>query len=119
MNRPERVAATLLLVCSQAGVAIAEDAPRLAVERGCTFCHSPQPARAVGGSVPPPAPAWSDISRRYRGQPGAEDKLVAVVVGGSDPGKRHWMRTSSVAMPSNQVVVSEADARTLVRWILR
>lgn len=99
--------------------AFADDPQHLAVERGCTFCHSPEPSKAVGGAVPPTGPAWSDISRRYRGQPGAEDRLTAIVGGGSDPGKRHWARTSGVVMPSNQILISEDEARMLVRWILR
>ena len=111
------IAITLLLFFPI--LAIADDPQRLAAERGCTFCHSPEPVQAVGGAVPPPAPAWSDISRRYRGQTGAEDRLVAIVVAGSDPSKRHWVRTSAVQMPSNQVLISESDARILVRWILR
>ena len=38
---------------------------------------------------------------------------------GSDPYSRHWGGdVSAVTMPPNGVVVSEAEARVLVNWIL-
>jgi cytochrome c len=96
-----------------------EQTTRLAKDRNCTFCHAFQPARAELGAVPP-APAFSDIAKRYRGQPGAEDKLVAVVMRGSNPGDRHWAgKVSAAEMPPNPARISEADARQLIRWILR
>jgi len=102
-----------------AASAAEEDGSRLAAERGCNFCHSARPAKDPDHTVPPPGPAWSEIAKRYRGKPGAEDKLVVIVGGGSDPTKRHWYGTSGVVMPPNRVEITEQEARTVVRWILR
>jgi cytochrome c551/c552 len=92
---------------------------RLATDSGCTLCHSARPERS-GDVVLPPAPAWSEIAKRYRGRRDAEDKLVAIVVRGVRPEDRHWAgKTSAVEMPTNRVEISEEDARRLIRWILR
>ena len=93
---------------------------RLAVDSGCTLCHSERPRGARDDAVPPPAPSWSEIARRYRGRPDAEDALVAIVMRGVRPEDRHWAgKTSAVAMPRNRVEITEEDARSLIRWILR
>lgn len=93
---------------------------RLAVDSGCTLCHSERPEKATDDAVPPPAPAWSEIAKRYRGRRDAEDKLVAIVIRGVRPEDRHWAgKTSAVVMPTNRVEISEEDARRLIRWILR
>ena len=94
-----------------------EQMQRLALDSGCTLCHA-RVANAAAGAPPPPAPAWTTIASRYRGQGGAEDKLVAEVLQGSGSDRRHW-RGSMLAMPPNAVEVGESDARKLVRWILR
>ena len=93
---------------------------RLARERGCSLCHwEPEPRSSVD-SVLPPAPSWREIARRYRGQPGAEDRLVAIVMRGAGPGNRHWAgKTSAVEMPPNRVEITEDEARRLIRAILR
>jgi cytochrome c551/c552 len=93
---------------------------RLATDSGCTLCHSALPEKATDDAVPPPAPAWSEMAKRYRGRPDAEDKLVAIVIRGVKPEDRHWAgKTSAVVMPTNRVEISEEDARRLIRWILR
>ena len=93
---------------------------RLATDSGCTLCHSARPEKARDDAVPPPAPAWSEMAKRYRGRPDAEDKLVAIVIRGVRPEDRHWAgKTSAVVMPPNRVEISEEDARRLIRWILR
>ena len=93
---------------------------RLATDSGCTFCHSARPEKVTDDAVPPPAPAWSEIAKRYRGRRDAEDQLVAIVVRGVRPEDRHWAgKTSAVAMPPNRVEITEEDARRLIRWILR
>lgn len=93
---------------------------RLATDRGCTLCHSARPEKARDDAVPPPAPAWSEIAKRYRGRRDAEDKLVAIVIRGVKPEDRHWAgKTSAVVMPTNRVEIGEEDARRLIRWILR
>jgi cytochrome c len=114
--------ALLLLASCFAGPALA-DAPdkemnRLAADKGCSLCHAARPPR--GDAVPPPAPSWREIARRYKGQPGAEDRLVGLVLRGTGPADRHWAgRAGAVTMPRNAVEISESDARKLIRWILR
>ena len=75
----------------------------LAKAKNCMACH------AVSNKVV--GPAYKDVAAKYAGQKGAEDKLVAKVMKGS---MGTW---GSVPMPPNSQV-SEADARSLVKWIL-
>ncbi|MET0981353.1 MAG: c-type cytochrome [Telluria sp.] len=75
----------------------------LAKAKNCMACHSVS-NKVVG-------PAFKDVAAKYAGQKGAEDKLVAKVMKGS---MGTW---GSVPMPANPQV-SEADARSLVKWIL-
>jgi len=92
---------------------------KLATDSGCMACHSivPTPKRADG--LPPIAPAWRDIAVKYRDDPSASNRLTRTVMTGSDPNARHWAgKVSAVTMPPNAVAVSEADARSLVNWIL-
>jgi cytochrome c551/c552 len=115
------IAAAILALWSAAALADPYDdrMNRLAADSGCTLCHSAGPARSKE-VVPPRAPTWSEIAERYRNRPGAEDKLVAIVVGGSGPGGRHWAgKTGGVEMQANRVEIGEEDARMLIRWILR
>lgn len=84
---------------SSAAMANAE----LARGKNCIACHAA--ANKVVG------PAYKDIAAKYAGQPGAEDKLTQKVLKG---GSGAW---GAVPMPANGQV-SEAEARTLVKWIL-
>jgi len=122
MRLPICLSSLLPLACT---MLVANAAPsdaamkRLAADSGCALCHAARLPK-TGESAAPPAPPWSDIAKRYRGQPGAEDKLVATVLRGTAGGARHWAGEASVTtMPANPVEISEQDARTLVRWILR
>lgn len=97
----------------------AETMLQLATDRGCMACHSivPPPKRADG--LPPIAPAWRDISLKYRDDPAASVRLTRTVMTGSDPKSRHWTgKVSDVAMPSNAAVVTEREAGALVNWLL-
>jgi len=97
-----------------------EAAARLAKERGCALCHAFEPVRPRADAVPPPAPSWRDIAGRYRGAPGAEDRLVAVVMRGTSAGDKHWAGKAGVGeMPANPVGITDDEARKIVRWILR
>lgn len=92
---------------------------KLATDRGCMACHSidPRPPRTDG--LPPIAPAWREVALKYRDDPGAYKRLTRTVMTGSDPKVRHWAgKVGDVSMPPNAVVISEADARMLVNWIL-
>jgi cytochrome c len=75
----------------------------LARAKNCMSCHSVQ-NKVVG-------PAFKDVAAKYAGQKGAEDKLVQKVMKG---GGGVW---GTVPMPPN-TQVSEAEAHTLVKWIL-
>jgi len=75
----------------------------LAKAKNCMACHA-MSNKLVG-------PAYKDVAAKYAGQKGAEDKLVQKVLKG---GAGVW---GPVPMPANQQV-SEAEARTLVKWVL-
>lgn len=66
-------------------------------------CH------AMGNKVV--GPSYKDVAAKYAGQKDAEDKLVQKVIKG---GAGVW---GAVPMPAN-AQVSEAESRTLVKWIL-
>jgi cytochrome c len=77
--------------------------PDLARAKNCMACH------AVGNKVV--GPAYKDVAAKYAGQADAEDKLTQKVLKG---GSGVW---GPVPMPAN-TQVSEAEARTLVKWVL-
>jgi cytochrome c len=86
---------------------------------GCMACHHIDPGAKGPDGGAPIGPAWRDVSVKYQGQRGAEDRLTTTVLGGSNPYMSHWKgQASGLAMPPNQVAISETDARRLVRWIL-
>jgi len=84
-----------------AGDALASEA--LARQHGCFSCHSVE--RKVVG------PAYKDIALKYRGDAGAEARLVEKLKKG---GERTWGEIFMPPMPA----VPEADIKTLVKWIL-
>lgn len=86
--------------------AVTDDAAvrALAQKNGCFACHTLD-TNLVG-------PAWRKVAAKYRGQGDAEAKLVEKVARG---GSGVWGKT---AMPPNSPKVSEADTKTLVRYIL-
>lgn len=77
----------------------------LAKSKNCMACHTV--ANKVIG------PSFKEVSAKYAGQKDAEDKLTQKVLKGSSG---VWGGPSSV-MPANPQV-SEAEARTLVKWVL-
>lgn len=97
---------SLLLICvavtalvSNAAMASAD----LAKAKNCMACH------AVANKVV--GPSYKDVAAKYAGQKDAEDKLTQKVLKG---GSGAW---GAVPMPAN-AQVSEAEARTLVKWVL-
>jgi len=84
---------------SQAAMANAD----LAKAKNCMACH------AVANKLV--GPAYKDVAAKYAGQKDAENKLVAKVMKG---GSGVW---GAIPMPANPQV-SEAEARTLVKWVL-
>jgi cytochrome c len=75
----------------------------LAKAKNCMACH------AVANKVV--GPAFKDVAAKYAGQKDAEDKLTQKVLKG---GSGVW---GAIPMPAN-AQVSEAEARTLVKWVL-
>ncbi|MHB8355005.1 MAG: c-type cytochrome [Burkholderiales bacterium] len=93
------VAGLLTIAAAQA-----EDAGlALAKKSGCLACHA-QDKKVLG-------PSYKDIAAKYKGQAGAETRLVAKVKNG---GGGVW---GSIPMPPS-AQVSEADLHTLVKWVL-
>lgn len=83
--------------------ASADDQLALAQKSGCTACHSVD-KKIVG-------PAYKDVANKYRGDKGAEAKLVQKVKSG---GTGVW---GQIPMPPN-TQVSDADIKKLVEWVL-
>lgn len=77
---------------------------KLAQRNNCFACHLID-KKLVG-------PAWKDVAAKYRGQPGAEAKLIDKVAKG---GSGVW---GGSPMPPNAPRVSEYDIKALVRFIL-
>ena len=75
----------------------------LAKAKNCMACHAVA-TKLVG-------PAYKDVAAKYAGQKDAEDKLVQKVLKG---GSGVW---GPVPMPAN-TQVTEAEAHTLVKWVL-
>ena len=75
----------------------------LAKKSGCLACHATD-KKLVG-------PSYKDIAAKYKGDAGAEAKLVKKVKEG---GKGVW---GEVPMPPN-VNVKDDDIKTLVKWVL-
>ena len=93
------VGATLALLASGSAMANMD----LAKAKNCMACHSVD-AKVVG-------PAYKDVAKKYAGDKTADAKLVQKVLKG---GGGTW---GAMAMPAN-TQVSEAEAHTLVKWIL-
>ena len=80
------------------------DALALAKKSNCLACH------AIGKKVI--GPGWKDVAAKYRGDADAEARLIARVAKG---GRGAW---GSLPMPANSPSVSDADIKTLVKFIL-
>ena len=93
----------LCMVLSALASSGAIASPELAKAKNCMACH------AVANKLV--GPAYKDVAAKYAGQKDAEAKLVSKVLKG---GSGAW---GAVPMPANPQV-SEAEAKTLVKWIL-
>jgi len=81
------------------------EVPALARKYNCTACHAID-KKVVG-------PAWMEVSRKYKGDAGAEARLIAKV---SKGGSGVW---GSIPMPGNDVAgVHQADMQELVKFVL-
>jgi cytochrome c len=99
MKRSLLVCAAISALLSNVALANAD----LAKSKNCMACH------AVANKVV--GPAYKEVAAKYAGQADAEDKLTQKVLKG---GSGVW---GAVPMPANNQV-SEAEARTLVKWVL-
>jgi cytochrome c len=96
--------AALAGVCAgnAAHAADAAKAKQLAQKFNCLACHA-EDKKLVG-------PAYKEVAAKYKGDAGAEAKLIAKVKNG---GGGVW---GSIPMPPNNV--PEADVKVMVEWIL-
>jgi len=97
----KKASAALFLSCLTTGAAFAN--PELAQKKNCLACHAVD-AKRVG-------PAYKDVAAKYADNKDAVAMLSAKVIKG---GSGSW---GVVPMPANPQV-SEAEAKTLVQWIL-
>lgn len=89
-----------------AGLALAGPAAadlKMAQKEGCLGCHTVD-KKLVG-------PAWKDVAAKYKGDAGAEAKLLKKVREG---GKGVW---GDIVQPPN-TTTSDADLKTLVKFVL-
>ena len=78
--------------------------PDLLKAKNCLACHA--------GSTKLVGPSFNSVGDKYQGQgTHAQDKLVKKVIGG---GSGAW---GTIPMPANPKV-SQAEATTMVKWIL-
>ena len=103
MKNPGLAAALTLALALAFAAAPAAANEALARKHACAACHAVD-KKVVG-------PAFKEVASKYRGEAGAEAKLVEKVKKGS---VGVW---GQVPMPPN-AAVSDADAATLVKWIL-
>jgi cytochrome c len=95
-------AAVLGLLASSA--AFADAGADLAKAKNCLACHAVD-KKVVG-------PAYKDVAAKYKGDSGAEAKLIEKVKKG---GSGVW---GPIPMPPNSPQVSDADIKQLVEWVL-
>ena len=100
--------ATALLATLGAAALIAAPAARadeaMAKKYNCLACHAVD-KKVVG-------PAYRDIAKKYKGDAGAEAKLIEKVKKG---GSGVW---GPIPMPPN-TAVPDADIKALVEWVLK
>jgi cytochrome c len=101
MHKRTVLAAALTAGLLAAPVAQADLA--MAKKYNCTACHAVD-KKVVG-------PAYQDVAKKYKGQAGAEAKLIEKVKKG---GSGVW---GPVPMPPN-AAVPDGDVKKLVEWIL-
>lgn len=97
---------TILSIAAVASMLVSGSAmanPDLAKSKNCMTCHAID-KKVVG-------PAFKDVAAKYAGQKDAEAKLATKVIKG---GSGTW---GAVPMPAN-TQISDAESRTLVKWIL-
>ncbi|HEY8353998.1 MAG TPA: c-type cytochrome [Methylophilaceae bacterium] len=92
-----------LMLAVQANAA--DPAEALAQKSGCLACHSVS-QKVLG-------PSYKDVAAKYKGDKGAEAKLIEKVKKG---GSGVW---GPIPMPANSPQVKDEDIKTIVQWILK
>ena len=88
-----------------AGSVLATEMPEAAKKNGCTACHKID-TKLVG-------PGWMDVSKKYKGDKGAADALLAKV---SKGGSGNW---GTMPMPAQDPAgKKQDDMKALVKFIL-
>jgi len=88
-----------------AGSAYSADMPPLAKKMNCTACHSID-KKIVG-------PAWMDVSKKYKGDAGAAERLQVKV---SKGGSGNW---GTMPMPANDAAgTKQPEIKELITFIL-
>jgi len=95
-------AAGMIFGASANAAVDAAKAKQLATKYNCLACHAVD-KKLVG-------PAYQEVAKKYKGDKGAEEKLIGKVKGG---GSGVW---GAIPMPPNNV--PDADVKTLVEWVL-
>ena len=103
MNKLYTALAAGAFAAAIAAPAFAADETALAQKSGCLACHSVD-KKIVG-------PAYKEVAAKYKGDKGADAKLVQKVEKG---GAGVW---GQIPMPPNTQVKPE-DVKKLVEWIL-
>lgn len=101
MRHPLHIAVATLLTAAVVSPAMAN--PELARSKNCMGCHAVD--KAIVG------PAFKEVAKKYAKDKDAEARLTKKVLKG---GGGVW---GNNMMPANSQV-SEAEARTLVKWVL-
>ena len=118
-SRMSACCALLFAAVPIASMAADDPMLKLANTSGCLTCHHIEPGAKGPDGLAPIGPAWHDVAVKYAGVKNAADTLTRTVMTGSNPYASHWKgKVSGLAMPPNEVAISEADARKLVTWIL-
>jgi len=126
MSKRMHIASVTIAAALMAGAtSYAQDSSRTAFrvarDAGCMICHDVESPEGGAKDFIPKAPAFQAIACRYRSDPNAASRLTSIVLDGSGPLRRdrHW--TGQVAfqtMYPNDLMLSEADARQIVDWIM-
>ncbi|WP_297476429.1 c-type cytochrome [Ferrovum sp.] len=101
-----KIAVLTLGLLLETVAAHADNGLELAKKSGCLTCHSVD--------TPKVGPSYKAVAAKYRGQPGADAKLIAKVTRG---GGGVWGMMPMPAKGGN-ANLSDEDIKKLVKWVL-
>jgi len=94
---------------------------RMVRSAGCITCHDVESESRGPNDMLPKAPPFEDVACRYRADSDAANRLASIIRDGSGPLRRdrHWAgRATFETMYPNDLMVTDAEARRIVDWIL-